>query len=140
MFKKLSILAAVACALAFAGTVFADDAMPAAAAPAATPAAMPAQHTKTSIISGAVVSVDATAKQIVVKNSEGKMAIVTFDVSDKTNIRKMGKDITLSDIVAGDKVMVAFKHKDDKRIATAIRVKAPKASEMPATTTAPAAK
>ena len=130
MFRKLSILATVVCALAFAGTVFGDDAIPAAVT-------APAQHSKTSLISGAVVSVDAAAKQIVVKNSEGKMNDVTFDVSDKANIKKAGKDAALSDIAAGDKVMVAFRHKDDKRIATSIKVKAPKAA--PATTEAPAA-
>jgi len=101
------------------GAVLADDQPAAAAAPAAT--AAPAKHVKTSIISGTVVSVDAAAKQIVVKNSEGKMDNVTFDVNDNANIRKTGKTITLSDIAAGDKVMVAFKHKDDKRTATSIK-------------------
>jgi hypothetical protein len=139
MFKKLSICVTVLCAFAFTGTVFADDQAvtppPAAAqaTPAATPAA-PAKHSKTSIISGAVVSVDATAKQIVVKGSEGKMDSITFDVSDDANIRKAGKEIALTDIAAGDRVMVAFKHKDDKRVATSIKVRTPK----PAAPAAPA--
>ena len=142
MTKFFSIFASVVCAFAFAGTVLADDAVtPAVPASAATTQmAQPKQMSRTSINTGEVVSVDATANQIVIKSSEGKMAANTFDVTDKTNIRKAGKEIKLSDIVAGDKVIVAFKKKDDKRIATAIRVKAPKASEMPATTTAPATK
>jgi Cu/Ag efflux protein CusF len=127
MSKIISIFAAVVCAFAFTGTVLAEDAAPAVTPAAATQAA-PAKHAKTSIVSGAVVSIDATAKQLVVKNSEGKMADVTFDVNENTNIRKAGKDITLSDIAAGDKVMVAFKHKDDKRIATSIKVRTPKAA------------
>lgn len=137
MAKLLSILAAAVCAFTLTGTVLADDATPSAASAAATTQAAPAkkEHPKTSIVSGAVVSVDATAKQIVVKNSEGKMAEITFDVKDHTNIRKSGKEIALSDIAAGDKVMVAFIHKDDKRIATSIKVKAPKAAK----TEAPAA-
>ena len=135
----LSILSAMVCMFAFTGTVLADDTAPA-VAPAATETtqAAPVKHTKTSIISGAVVSVDATAKQIVVKNSEGKMADLTFDVSDQTNIKKAGKDIALSDIAAGDKVMVAFKHKDDKRMATSIKVRVPKAAKTDAPAVAPA--
>jgi hypothetical protein len=131
MSKMLSFMVAVVCvcASAFAGTVLADDTAPAVTpAATATAEAAPGKHTKTSLIAGAVVSIDATAKQIVVKNSEGKMDNVTFDVGDKANIRKAGKDIALSDIVVGDKVMVAFKHKDDKRIATSIKVRAPKAA------------
>jgi len=139
MFKKLSILATIACAFAFTGTVLADETAPAAAPSVAAGQSVPAMHTKTSIIGGTVVSVNAAAKQLVVKNSEGKMDDVTFDVGDKANIRKMGKEITLSDIVAGDKVMVAFKHKDDKRIATSIRVRAPKpAAEAPTVPATPA--
>lgn len=127
MFKKLSILTAAACVFAFAGTVLADD-MTATPAATTTRTAPAKPHMKTSLISGAVVSVDVAAKQLVVKNSEGKMDNVTFDVSDHANIRKMGKEIALTDIAAGDKVMVAFIHKDDKRIATSIKVRAPKAA------------
>ena len=138
MTKFFSIFASVVCAFAFAGTVFADE-MAAPAAPAAAQTVTAKPMMKTSINTGEVVSVNATANQIDVKSSEGKMATNTFDVTDKTNIRKAGKEIKLSDIMSGDKVIIAFKHKDDKRIATAIRVKAPKAAAMPAATMAPAA-
>ena len=134
MTKIMSYVAAVICAFAFTATVLADEAAPAATAPAAT---TQAKHTKTALMGGAVVSVDAAAKQFVVKSSEGKMDNVIFDVNDGANIRKAGKDIALTDLAAGDKVMVAFKHKGDKRIATSIRVRAPKAA--PAAPAAPAA-
>jgi len=128
MTKLLSFIAAVVCAFAFTGTVIADDAAPA-AAPAAPAAQMaPAKQTKTSIRTGEVVSVDVAANQLVVKSSEAKQESVTFNVTPKTNIKKAGKVIALSDIVSGDKVIVAYKHKDNNRIATAIKVKAPKAA------------
>jgi hypothetical protein len=142
MSKKVSIIAALVCALAFTGTVLAEEAATQApdATAAATPMAPAKQQVKTSIRTGEVVSVDVTGNSLVVKNSEGKEANTAFDVTAKTNIRKAGKEIALSDIVAGDKVIVAYKHKDDKRIATAIKVKAPKAVQSETTpAAAPAA-
>src|ERR1035437_2819609 len=105
MSKKLSIIAAVVCALAFTGTVFAEETQQPAAPTAA--ATTPAKQTKTSIRTGEVVSVDAAANQLVLKSSEEKAENTAFDVTAKTNIRKAKKEIALSDIVAGDKVIVA---------------------------------
>ena len=112
MFKKLSVLTAVVCAFAFTGIVLADT-------------TAPATQLKSSFISGEVISVNVAAKQIVVKNSEDKLNI-TLDVSNNANIRKGGKAITLYDIAAGDKVVVAFRQKGDKRAAISIKVRAPK--------------
>jgi len=144
MSKKFSVITAVICAFVFAAVAIAEDAQPAAtaapaiAAPAATPATTPAKPpVKTSVTLGDVVSVDATANQIVVK-TEGKGQNITFDVTAKTNIRKAGKEAALSEIAAGDNVIVAFKKKDDKRTATSNRVRNPKVS-MPASTPVPAA-
>lgn len=137
MSKMLSIFAAVVVAFAVSGTVFADDAQksaaPAVPAAAAAPAKAPAA--KTFIRNGQVVSVDATANQLVLK---GRKADTVFVVTAKTNIMKSGKEISLSDIVAGDRVTVAYRNKDDKSVATSIKVQVPKAAA-PATPVAPAA-
>ena len=133
MSKILNIFAAVSFVFAITGTVLADEVQtpaPTAAAVVTTtvtvtapaPAKAPAAVSKTSILSGVVVSTDATANQVVVK---GKTKNTIFDVNAKTNITKAKKEITLSDLAAGDNVIVAYKIKDGKKIATAIKVKAP---------------
>lgn len=146
MSKMLSFLAAIVVACTVSGVVLADDAQQpaAAAAPAAAATAATVQKSKVSTIVGKVLSVDATASQIVVKGEESKKAEGTaFDVTAKTNIKKAGKDIALSDIVAGDRVIVGFVKNDTKRTALSIKVRPPskKAAEpaAPATPAAPAA-
>jgi F420-0:gamma-glutamyl ligase len=109
MFKNFSILAVVLCALSFAGTLSADQPTPA-----------PVMHPKSSIISGEAISVNVAAKQIVLNNS------AVFDVADKANIRKEGKVITLSDIKIGDTLLIAYKQQNDKKLATAIKVRSSK--------------
>jgi len=122
MVKKLSVIAAVVCAFAFIGTVSADPVTTVAAGPDQT---MAAQHGKrsVSVCQGNVVSVNATASQITVQSTTGKMETLAFDVSAATNIRKAGKAIVLTDITSSDKVIVAYKAVGTKNTATAIRVK-----------------
>jgi ribosomal protein S1 len=134
----LTLFAAVVCVFAVTGKVLAEEAQkPAEPAVAASPKKAPAVEKKTSIFTGEVVSIDSTANQIVVK-SKGKPEGVTFGVTERTNIRKAKKEAALTDIVAGDKVIVAYRTKDDKKIATAIKVKAPKAAKEEAKPAAPA--
>jgi hypothetical protein len=59
---------------------------------------------------GEVVSVDATAKTMVVKGKKGEM---TFDVAGA----KFGKKYALEDAKAGDKVVVSYKEIDGKMVA-----------------------
>jgi Cu/Ag efflux protein CusF len=92
-------------------------------APAAAAEKAPVAKKKTSLMDGEVASVDAAAKQIVLKREKGN---ITIDVTDQTNITKAKKEITISDIAAGDKVIVAYEKDGDKRKATTIKVKVPK--------------
>ena len=125
MKNKKTMVSVIVFVMSVGGLLFAEDApqKKQAPTPAATTEKAPVVKTKTLLLDGEVISVDATAKQIVVKREKGN---ATLDVTDKTNITKGKKDITLSEIVAGDKVLVAFKKEGDKRRATTIKVKVPK--------------
>jgi hypothetical protein len=125
MFKKLNILATVVFAFAFAGTLLAVQTEPV-AAPQGTGRVTPDIHPKTSIFLGEVVSVNASAKQLIAKSltvKEGKADNVTFEIADKANIRKMGKEITLSDIATGDNLIIGYGQADNKKIATSIKIR-----------------
>jgi hypothetical protein len=105
MLNRSSLLAAVICSFVFAGAALAE------------PSNMPV---KLSILSGEVTSINIPAKQIVIKNN------IVFDVADKASIKKEGKEITLSNIKIGDPLIIAYKPLGDKKLATIIKVRAPK--------------
>ena len=78
---------------------------------------MAAKHAK-----GTVKS--ATADSIVVSGKDkGKDAEWTFAVDAGTKIKKGGKDVTASDVKAGDSVDVRYGEKDGKMMAQAVTVR-----------------
>jgi hypothetical protein len=85
-------------------------------------------------IVGEVVSVDATANTITVKDKSGKSETLTL--GPKVVVRKAGKTITFADVSAGDRVSVRYRTEADKKIATSIYVLAP-TSIQPTKETAP---
>lgn len=110
------------------------------AAPAMkAPAAKPAKST-IDMVRGEVVSVDATANTITIKTKSGKSD--TLNVDEKTKIEKAKKEIALSEVSAGDKVMIAFKVVDSKKIVKTIKISSKsgaKKAAAPATPAAPVA-
>jgi hypothetical protein len=61
----------------------------------------PKQTQKQEKVEGSVVSVDAKARTVTVKEMSGEK---TFEVNSKAKISRAGKAITLNDVKAGDKV------------------------------------
>ena len=122
---KKTIVPVIALVMSLGGLLLAEGAPQdkQATTPAAATEKAPVVRVKTSLLDGEVASVDSAAKRIVIKKGKGN---ITIDVTDKTNITKAKKDITIADIAAGDKVIVAFKKEGDKRRATTIKVKVPK--------------
>lgn len=70
----------------------------------------------------------AAADNIVVsgKGKDGKPAEWTFAVDPKTKIRKGGKDITATDLAAGDGVYVRYHDDAGKAVADSVTVRAAK--------------
>ena len=144
MKKTLLIAAALLVCLAFAGMAFAqatDSNKPAQTTPAATssPAApassakmqsqpaAPATHKSAAhsskpaamamhTVSGKIVSVDAVANTIVVKNKTGEL---TLNVSPDAKIH-VGKESKLADLKAGSVVKVSYKMEGEQKTATRI--------------------
>jgi len=72
------------------------------------------------------------------KAKGGKDAEWTFSMEPKTKIRKAGKDISATDLAAGDPVLVRYHDQDGKHVADSVMVRAPKkAAETPKAETAP---
>jgi ABC-type Zn uptake system ZnuABC Zn-binding protein ZnuA len=104
MFKKLSVLTAMMCIFTLAGTVS---------------AAQGKQGVKSSIANTEVISVNASIKQITVKDN------IVFNVADNASIRKEGKPIHLFEIKPGDLLTIAYKEQDSSKLAIAIKVRTP---------------
>lgn len=82
----------------------------------------PAPPTEAAPVSGEVVSVDAQANTVVVKDATG--AEKTFSIDPAATISKDGTTLTLADLTAGTKVEVQSKSgPEGKLMATAITVK-----------------
>ena len=123
--KKTILLVVVLTLVAFVSGAFAaappkeEKPAPAPAAPAST---APVKMEK---FSGAVKSVDAMAKSIVVAKAKvEKSFVVTAD----TKITKGKEDLKFEDLKAGMNVSVEYKKEMDKMIAGAIKVSVPKAA------------
>lgn len=73
-------------------------------------------------VSGAVKT--AAADSIVVAGKEkGKDKEWTFGIDAKTKLKKAGKDVTATDLKAGDQVQVRYSEADGKQTATWVTVK-----------------
>jgi hypothetical protein len=72
------------------------------------------RHHRLSRIAGEVVSVDTTANTITVSS--------TLKLGPEVVVKKAGETITLSDVKAGDKVMVRYRIKEHKKIVKSIYV------------------
>jgi hypothetical protein len=141
-FNTLSKLAMVA-ALSLGATAFAADAVaPATAAAAsktataATPvAAKTTSAVKSHTFSGTVVSSDAIANTIVVKNTKGEE---TFTVAPTAKIAQGKKELKIADVMKDEKVMVKYSEENGAKTASMIRVSAAAAKKEAKTATAAA--
>jgi hypothetical protein len=123
--KKLIVLVAVLALVAFTSSVMAQQTpaqKPAATAPTAPEKAKPAKVQK---FFGAVSSIDATAKTVVVKSKKSEK---TFTVGDTTKITRGGKEMALADLKEKMNVSVSYNMEADKAMATAIKISVPKTS------------
>jgi len=121
--KKIILLAVLLTLAAFvSGAIAADAPKTAAPAPAAAKPATPAPA-KLEKFSGAIKTVDAVAKSIVVvKGKTEKAFVVTAD----TKITKGKEALKFEDLKAGMNVVVEYKKEMEKNIAVTIKVSAPK--------------
>ncbi len=121
--KKTILLAVLLTLAAFiSGAIAADAPKAGTPAPAAAKPATPAPA-KLEKFSGAIKSVDAVAKSIVVvKGKTEKTFVATAD----TKITKGKEALKFEDLKAGMNVVVAYKKDGDKLIAVTIKVSAPK--------------
>ena len=77
-------------------------------------------------VAGKVVSADAVANTVVVSSMKNKKEVdETVVVDAKTKIKKAQKEIAISDIAAGDKVIARCVVVDGKNVAKSITVKVP---------------
>ena len=110
-------------------------------APAAPPAPKEAKKVEKKAAaynaSGTVKSSGADSLVIAGKAKGGKDAEWTFAVDPKTTkIRKAGKDVSASDLAAGDAVHVRYHEHGGKNVADSVMVRTPKkAAEAPKTET-----
>jgi alkyl hydroperoxide reductase subunit AhpF len=141
-FNSLSKLAVIAglsiSAFAFgAEKAAAPAAAPAAAAaaPAAEAKAAPAVAAKAKTFSGTVVSTDAIANTIVVKNTKGEE---TFSIAATGKISSGKKEVKLADIAKDQKVTVKYTEEAGAKTASAVKVSAVAAKKEAKTSTAAA--
>lgn len=123
--KKTVLFVAMLTLVAFVSGAIAADAPKAATtapAPAAPASTAPAKMDK---FSGAIKSVDAMAKSLVVVKGKAEK---TFMVNADTKITKGKEALKLEDLKAGMNVSIEYKKEMDKMVAGAIKVSAPKAS------------
>jgi len=122
--KKSILLVVLLTLVAFVSGAIAA-APPKAAGTAPAPAAPAPAPTKVEKFSGAVKSVDAMAKSIVVaKGKEEKTFVTTAD----TKITKGKEALKFEDLKAGMNVSIEYKKEMDKNVAAAIKASAPKAA------------
>jgi Cu/Ag efflux protein CusF len=123
--KKTILLAVVLTLVAFVSGAIAQQ-KPAPATTKPTPAApvttAPAKMEK---FGGAIKSVDAMAKSVVVAKGKVEKAFV---VPADTKIMKGKEALKFEDLKAGMNVSIEYKKEMDKMIAVAIKVSAPKAA------------
>jgi hypothetical protein len=134
--KTLSKLALVA-ALSFSASAFAADAAaPAAAAEAkAAPAAAPAKAAKAKTMTGSVVSSDAIANTLVVKNAKGEE---TFSIAPTAKITLGKKEVKIADVAKDEKVTVKYTEENGAKTASSVKVSAAAAKKEAKTSTAAA--
>ena len=123
--KSLIAVLSLAITVCFAGMVFAQASTPATPSKpktetvkAATAEKVPA-HKKVAPTRciGAVVSVDATANTLVVKDKKGEQ---TFQVDPAAKIMIDKKESKLANVTKDMKIAVSYKMMDGKKVATAI--------------------
>lgn len=123
--KKTILLAVLLTLAAFiSGAIAADAPKAGTTAPAAAKSATPAPA-KLEKFSGAIKSVDAVAKSIVVVKGKTEK---TFVATDDTKITKGKEALKFEDLKAGTNVALEYKKDGDKLIAVTIKVSAPKAA------------
>ncbi len=145
--SKLALIAGLTVGAAFAAETAAPaaapaattaaPAAPAAVAPAATPAAAPAaaKATKAHTFAGTVVSTDAIANTIVVKNAKGEE---TFSIPATGKITQGKKDVKLADVSKDQKVTVKYTEENGAKTASSVKISAAAAKKEAKTSTAAA--
>jgi len=119
MRRKFAILILLAVAFGLSLTVMAQEGTK----PLTTKATPVTIATKSLSLSGEVISVVDSAKTLVMKDKKGET--IAFSVDPKAKIEKAGKEIILSKLSVGEKVMVKYKTEANKKIATIIKVIVP---------------
>jgi hypothetical protein len=133
--KTLSKLAMVA-ALSFGAHAFAADAAaPAAAAPATEAKAPAVKPAKAKTMTGTVVSSDAIANTLVVKNAKGEE---TFTVAPTAKITQGKKEVKIADVAKDGKVTVKYTEENGAKTASSVKVSAAAAKKDAKTATAAA--
>lgn len=123
--KKTILLVVMLTLVAFvSGAIAAAPPKAATTAPAAPATTKPVKMEKEKF-SGAIKSVDAMAKSVVVAKAKVEK---TFVVTADTKITKGKEALKFEDLKAGMNVSVEYKKEMDKMIAGAIKVSVPKAS------------
>ena len=121
--KKTILLAVLLTLAAFiSGAIAADAPKAGTTAPAVAKPATPAPA-KLEKFSGAIKSVDAVAKSIVVVKGKTEK---TFVATDDTKITKGKEALKFEDLKAGMNVIVEYKKEMEKNIAVTIKVSVPK--------------
>lgn len=101
----------------------------------------PAEKKMAVKVANGTVKSTAADSVVVAGKDKGKDAEWTFSVTDKTKIKKSGKDITAKDLSAGDSVNVRYMDHEGKATASAITVRPAKmAKDAKATDAKPADK
>ena len=122
MNRVTALFAAVALVAAITGPVVAQT-PPAEKKTDAATATKPAEKKMAVKTANGTVK-SATADSIVVSGKDkGKDVEWTFNVNDKTQIKKGGKDVAVKDLAAGDGVNVRYMDHEGKSVASAINVR-----------------
>jgi hypothetical protein len=123
LMKKIILLVVMLTLAAFvSGAIAAAPPKAATTAPASPAATAPAKMEK---FGGAIKSVDAMGKSLVVAK---KKVEKSFVVTDETKITKGKEALKFEDLKAGMNVGVQYKKEMDKMVAVAIKVSVPKAA------------
>jgi Cu/Ag efflux protein CusF len=113
--KKTTLFLTMLITLGLVGFVYAEG------SPTTAPVKKLLAKKEVSLLRGDVVSIDADANTITVTDKSGK--------SERLNVGakvKILKELTLSEVSAGDKVTISYKTKAGQKTVTAIKVKAKK--------------
>ncbi|MEW6040786.1 MAG: hypothetical protein AB1633_04625 [Elusimicrobiota bacterium] len=79
------------------------------------------QKVKKHQMTGEVVQIDAATSQFTLKNKKGESR--TFSLSPKFKVKRDGKEISLTDVMGGDRLFVKYKVVEGKNIATSAKFK-----------------